>query len=105
MIVILLICIFIRRFLFQKMPNMAKRRNDPDFEDFQDAPINIENISQARTVNFPAGHCLVNEKWRNNAMAKNISKFMTVNLVGGLGVVDFHPSPNIAIIYLVCWYD
>jgi len=33
-------------------------------------------------------------------MSKNISKLMTVNLVGGLGVVDFQPSPTIAVIFL-----
>jgi len=77
-----------------------KSAKDSDLDDFQDAPSYNHETQTAKVSNFPAGHCLVNEKWRNNVVAKGISKLMTVKLLGGFGVIDFQPSPNIVLIYL-----
>lgn len=75
--------------------------DDSDLYDFQDpAPSPSHGAPPARLSSFPAGHCLVNDKWRNNSVCKSISRVMTVKLMGGLGVVDFQPSPNLVVLYL-----
>ena len=87
------------------MAKKLKAFHDDDLDDFQDAPIVNQLTQEAKISNFPAGHCLVHEKWRTSQISKDISKLMTVKLVGGLGVVDFYPAPNIAVIYLVSFFN
>jgi len=81
------------------MSRKSKPWPDSDLEDFQDPDPSL-SATPTRLNNFPAGHCLVNEKWRNNVVSKSISRVMTVKLLGGLGVVDFQPSPNLLVLYL-----
>ena len=83
------------------MSKKSKFARDSDLDDFQDPGPSHSHATPARLTNFPAGHCLVNEKWRSNSVSKSIARVMTVKLLGGLGVVDFQPSPNLVVFYMV----
>jgi len=71
------------------MAKKLKAFHDDDLDDFQDAPIVNQLTQEAKISNM-----------RTSQISKDIAKLMTVKLVGGLGVVDFYPAPNIAVIYL-----
>ena len=51
-------------------------------------------------VNFPQGHCLVHQRWKNTPLAKELDKVMPVHLYDGMGPVDSQPAPNVSVIYL-----
>lgn len=99
-ITVLLFSELSRYFSRCKMSKKSKAR-DSDLDDFQDPGPSPSHATPARLTNFPAGHCLVSEKWRNNSVSKSIARVMTVKLLGGLGVVDFQPSPNLVVLYLL----
>jgi len=72
--------------------------DDDDFEDdFRDP---IVGSPVVRNVSIPAGHCLVNVKWKNSPMARNISRLMTVKYMDGMGASDFQPCSNLSVVFL-----
>ena len=83
---------------------MPKRKacilDHDDLDDFQE-----ENKSPPKTpkgkINFPLGHCLINDKWRHHVIPKGLSKIMSVKILDKLGVIDFQPSPKLATVFLV----
>lgn len=70
--------------------------DDDDFEDVLPVP----GTPIVKNVSIPAGHCMVNVKWKNSDMARNISRLMTVKHMDGMGSSDFQPCSNISVIFM-----
>jgi len=59
-----------------------------------------ESDENLANFNFPSGHCFVNKRWKGSQLAKDLDKVLKVHYHGGLGPVDWLPSPGIFIIYM-----
>ena len=76
--------------------------SDDDFREEQHTrPRSRGSEAVSRTHSVPRGHCLLHERWRHSQVGQNIGRVMTVNYVGGMGAVDFQPSSNTYVMYLV----
>ncbi|GCB79557.1 hypothetical protein scyTo_0016975 [Scyliorhinus torazame] len=48
----------------------------------------------------PYGHVIVNEKWRGSQLAQGFQGRITVIFEDGLGLVDFHISKRLCVLYI-----
>ncbi|XP_078066625.1 uncharacterized protein KIAA0513 homolog isoform X2 [Mustelus asterias] len=48
----------------------------------------------------PYGHVIVNEKWRGSELAQGFQGRVTVIFEDGLGLVDFHISKHLCVLYI-----
>ncbi|KAF7244592.1 Fanconi anemia core complex-associated protein 24 [Varanus komodoensis] len=55
---------------------------------------------RAGAVNVPYGHVIGNEKWKGSQIAHGIQGKVTLILEDGLGVVDFHLSNRVCVLYI-----
>ncbi|XP_068200283.1 Fanconi anemia core complex-associated protein 24-like [Palaemon carinicauda] len=56
--------------------------------------------SSCSKPNVPSGYLLVSEVWRKTQLAEHLCRHSNVQYAEGLGVVDFYPSEDAAVIFL-----
>ncbi|XP_076357914.1 Fanconi anemia core complex-associated protein 24-like isoform X2 [Tachypleus tridentatus] len=53
-----------------------------------------------KDIIVPYGHIIISYKWKGTELAKALEKGVKVIVSEQLGVVDFHPSSNVAVVYV-----
>jgi len=76
---------------------MADNNSDDDFESTSPC---LTQTQVRRNQKIPVGHILAAGKWNKSAVCRSLAESITVLYSSGLGVVDFHPSGECAVIFL-----
>jgi len=76
---------------------MADNNSDDDFESTSPR---LSQTQVRRNLKIPIGHILAAAKWNNSTVCRKLSETITVLYSSSLGVVDFHPSGDCAVIFL-----
>ncbi|XP_046441607.1 Fanconi anemia core complex-associated protein 24-like [Daphnia pulex] len=77
---------------------MAGAYNNSE-DDFKSSPPVSQKFVR-KNQKIPVGHILASLKWRNTSVVQKMTESIKVLFTSDLGVVDFHPSGDCAVVYI-----
>lgn len=69
-------------------------------DDFKGCSPPLSQKLVRRNQKIPIGHILASLKWRNTSVVQKMTESIKVLFSSDLGIVDFHPSGDCAVIYI-----